>query len=330
VPGRYLVTGCAGFIGSAVAWRLLGDGAQVVGCDNLNDAYDPRLKRWRLDQLEASPGFTFQSVDVCDRAKLKTIFAGPPPDAVFHLAARAGVRASVAEPEQFVRDNVEGTLNVLEMCRAAGVQKFILASTSSLYGASADVPFSEDSDTGRPLSPYAASKQGAEALSHAYHYLHGMDVAVLRYFTVYGPAGRPDMSVFRFIRRIAEGEPITVYGDGSQRRDFTFVDDVARGTVAALSVPGYEVINLGGDHPLPLNQVIQRIGELVGRRPIIEHRDAHPADVPETWAKIDKAERLLGWRPETEIDEGLARTVAWHQENRSWLLEIGLDDEKRG
>jgi len=210
----------------------------------------------------------------------------------------------------------------------SGVRKFVLASTSSLYGASKEMPYSEDSDTSRPLSPYAASKKGAEALCHAYHYLHGIDTAIFRYFTVYGPAGRPDMSVFRFVRQIAEGEPITVYGDGSQRRDFTFVEDIARGTVAARNLSGFEVINLGSDQPVALRDVIHNISRLVEREAIVQYQDAHPADVPATWANIDKAGKLLRWRPQVEIEDGLRRSVAWYRENREWLRPIGLNDEK--
>ncbi|MFH1919944.1 MAG: NAD-dependent epimerase/dehydratase family protein, partial [Planctomycetota bacterium] len=188
------------------------------------------------------------------------------------------------------------------------------------------VPYREDADTNRPLSPYAASKKAAETLAFTYHHLHGLDVTVFRYFTVYGPAGRPDMSVFRFVRRIAEGEPIVVFGDGTQERDFTYVDDIARGTVAGLAPLGYGVINLGGDRPVRLSAVIDEIAELVGREPVIERRDAHPADVPATWADIQKAHDLLAWSPEVAVEEGLRRSVQWYRENRDAMLPVELGD----
>ena len=335
---HYLLTGCAGFIAARVAELLLDAGHVVVGVDNLNDAYDPRLKQWRLEQLRSRTNFSFRQVDITDRAGLEGLFQPgaaetdlpaaeeQPFSAVINLAARAGVRASVEDPWVYYQTNVEGTLNLLEMCRRFGVKKFVLASTSSLYGAHNPVPYREDADTSRPLSPYAASKKAAETLAYVYHHLHGLDVSILRYFTVYGPAGRPDMSVFRFIRRMAEGEPIVVFGDGTQERDFTYVDDVAGGTVTALRPLGYEAINLGGDRPVGLSAVIHRIGRLLGHKPQIEHRPAHPADVQATWADIDKAGRLLGWSPQVAIEEGLRRSVDWYRENRQMAVTLELGD----
>lgn len=333
---RYLVTGCAGFIGANVCRRLLEEGHRVVGVDNLNDAYDRRLKEWRLGQLQQHPQFSFQRLDIGDLAALEALFLADqraedsvderPYSAVLNLAARAGVRASVENPWVYLQTNCDGTLNLLELCRRFGVQKFVLASTSSLYGAHNPVPYGEDADTNRPLSPYAASKKAAEALCYTYHHLHGLDVTVFRYFTVYGPAGRPDMSVFRFVRRIAEGEPIIVFGDGMQERDFTYVDDIARGTVAGLRPLGYEVINLGSDRPVRLTTVIDGIGGLTDQKPRIEYRPAHPADVPATWADISKARRLLDWSPEVPIEEGLRRAVDWYRENRTMALPLDLGD----
>ena len=335
---RYLVTGCAGFIASKVTELLLEGGHWVVGVDNVNDAYDPRLKQWRLAQLEPRPNFRFHHLDITDRAAMEALFQedarpGGRPDvderpysAVLNLAARAGVRPSVENPWVYYQANCDGTLNLLELCRQHGVGKFLLASTSSLYGSHNPIPYSEPADTNRPLSPYAASKKAAETLAYTYHYLHGIDVTVFRYFTVYGPAGRPDMSVFRFVRRIAEGEPIVVFGDGTQQRDFTYVDDIARGTVAGLKPLGYEVINLGGDRPVRLSAVIDQIGELVGKRPRIDYGPAHPADVPATWADIGKAARLLSWSPEVAIEEGLRRSVEWYYDNRQTILPLELGD----
>ncbi len=329
---RYLVTGCAGFIASKVVELLLEAGHAVAGVDNLNDAYDPRLKQWRLEQLQRRENFTFHKADISDLRALAPLFAvkgnDQPLAAVVNLAARAGVRPSVADPWVYYQANCTGTLNLLEMCRRCGVKKFLLASTSSLYGKHNQVPYGEDADTNRPLSPYAASKKAAEAIAFTYHHLHGIDVSIPRYFTVYGPAGRPDMCIFRFVRRIAEDESIVVFGDGSQSRDFTFIDDIARGTVAALRPLGYEVINLGGDRPVLLSSIIDQIGELLGNRPRIEYRPMHPADVSTTWADVSKAARLLDWQPEIGIEEGLRRSVDWYRQNREMARTLELLDRK--
>jgi len=327
---RYLVTGCAGFIASKVVDLLLASGHTVVGLDNLNDAYDPRLKQWRLEQLRERENFAFHQVDISNLDSLEPLFADKggarPFAAVVNLAARAGVRPSVTNPWVYYEANCTGTLNLLEMCRRFGVKKFLLASTSSLYGKHNQVPYREEADTNRPLSPYAASKKAAEALAHTYHHLHGIDVSIPRYFTVYGPAGRPDMCIFRFIRRIAEDESIIVFGDGSQSRDFTYVEDIARGTIAALRPLGFEVINLGGDRPILLSEIIDRIGNLLGKRPRIEYRPMHPADVLTTWADVSRARDLLDWRPTVGIEEGLARSVEWYKENRDVALQLELLD----
>lgn len=321
-----LVAGAAGFIASGVAGLLLDEGHLVTGVDNLNDAYDVRLKEWRLERLRARPNFRFQRLDVADRQALRACFGVAPFDAVVNLAARAGVRPSVQNPWIYVEANVTGTLNLLEMCREFKVGKFVLASTSSLYGGSNPLPFREDADTDHPLSPYAASKKAAEALCYTYHALHGLDVTVFRYFTVYGPAGRPDMSPFRFVQWIYEGRPVTVYGDGRQSRDFTYVGDIARGTVAGLRPVGYQVINLGSDQPVVLLDLVRLIEELVGRQANLEFRPAHPADVPATWADIGRAEQLLGWRPQTTFRQGVELLVQWYRDNRSWAREIDTTD----
>lgn len=323
---RYLVTGAAGFIGSKVAELLLEQGHEVVGLDNLNDAYDVRLKEWRLDRLEGIPGFSLTRGDICDDAALESVFARPgarPPfDAVINLAARAGVRASIATPAIYLDTNVTGTLRLLEQCRKTGVSKFVLASSSSVYGESRDLPYREDANTDRPISPYAASKKAAEVLSHAYHHLHGLDVTVFRYFTVYGPAGRPDMSPFRFVQWIFEGRPLTLYGDGSQTRDFTYVDDIARGTIAGLQPVGFEIFNLGSDRPVALLDAIQLIERLVGKRAEIERKPRHPADVPATWADVTRASTTLGWKARTSTEEGFESLVQWYRVNRDWASDI--------
>ena len=322
---KYLVTGCAGFIGWKVTEFLLADGHTVVGVDNVNAAYDTQVKRWRLQQLEGTPNFHFHRTDICDRDGLLALFQQESSgyDAVINLAARAGVRQSVENPWVYVDTNVTGTLNLLELCREFAVEKFVLASTSSLYGANNPLPFSETANTDGPLSPYAASKKGAESLCHSYHHLYGIDVTIFRFFTVYGPAGRPDMSAFRFVKWISEGQPVTVYGDGKQSsRDYTYLEDIARGVIAGLKPLKYEVINLGSDSPIVLMDTIRLIEELVGREAELSHHPFHPADVRATWANIQKAESLLGWRPQVSFREGITALVAWYQANREWAKHI--------
>ena len=331
IASRYLVTGCAGFIAARVAQLLLADGHEVIGIDDLNDAYDPRLKRWRLAELESHPRFHFHLADIACAEAIESIFAGlvesgPAISAVVNLAARAGVRASLSNPHVYLRTNCEGTLNLLEGCRRHGVKKFVLASSSSLYGAQHPLPYREDLDTSRPLTPYAASKKAAETLVYAYHYLYGIDVSILRYFTVYGPAGRPDMGIFRFIRWIAEEQPLRLFGDGRQQRDFTYVDDVARGTVAALKPLGFEIINLGGDQPTALVAVIDELGRLLGKEPHFQRQAAAPADAPATWADVGKARSLLGWTPQVPLGEGLRRCVDWYLAHRELARSLDLGE----
>ena len=321
-----LVTGCAGFIGSNVTKLLLEDGHMVLGIDNLHGGNDVRLQGWRLDRLTATQGFTFRRLDISEPDTLKSAIRREhkvsPISVVINLAARAGVRGSVEEPRAYFQSNTLGCLNLLEMCKDLDIGKFILASTSSVYGSGPVGPVSEDMQSSRPLSPYAASKKAAETLLYSYHHLYGIDAVALRYFTVYGPAGRPDMSIFRFIRDITEGKPITVYGDGTQKRDFTFVTDVARGTVAALELQGYEIANLGNENPVSVNDVIATIETLVGRNAQIEYEERHVADPQITWADTSKAKRLLSWTPTVNIEEGIRRTVEWYMKNRDWARTV--------
>lgn len=322
----YLVTGAAGFIASNVTKILLDRGDSVVGIDSLNDAYDPRLKRVRLDALEDRDGFSFLKGDIADRAFVDQTFANYGPfDAVINLAARAGVRQSVENPWVYLETNTTATLNLLEACRSSGTKKFVLSSTSSLYGKDNDLPYTEDADTNKPLSPYAASKKAAEAMCHTYHHLYGIDVTVFRYFTVYGPSGRPDMSIFRFVQWISEGRPVLIYGDGQQSRDFTFVDDIARGTVAGLKPLGYEVINLGSDEPIILMDSLRLVENYVGKKADIVYREMHRADVTQTWANITKARELLDWSPQVLHKDGVRRTVEWYQQNREWAKDLLTD-----
>jgi len=320
----YLVTGVAGFIASVVARQLLAAGHTVVGIDNLNDYYDVRLKNHRLKELRPSDSFEFVHLDIEDREGLRELFDKHAFDAVINLAARAGVRYSMVDPHVYMTTNAMGTLNLLEEMRRCGTRKMVLASTSSLY-AGLPMPFKEDLPVNSPISPYAASKKAAEAMAYSYHFLYGLDISVVRYFTVYGPAGRPDMSIFRFIRWIDEGKPIELFGDGTQSRDFTYVDDIASGTIAAIRSLGYEVVNLGGgNNPISINYVIETIGRLLEKQPLVEQKPFHKADMKETWANIDKAGRLLQWAPTVSLEEGLQRTVDWYRSGRDWLLDIKL------
>ncbi len=320
---HFLITGCAGLIGAKTAEMLLEAGYRVTGIDNLNDYYDVRIKRYRLKALEKYPSFSFHPTDIENLSDLSTLFASQSFDAVFNLAARAGVRYSMENPFVYMSTNAAGTLNLLEMCRQNKIQKFLLASTSSLY-AGQKMPFQEDLPVNTPISPYAASKKAAEVMAYTYHHLYGIDVSVVRYFTVFGPAGRPDMSVFRFIKWVDEGIPIMMFGDGSQSRDWTYVDDIARGTIAAGTRNlGYEIINLGGGrNPKTLSYILELIEEGMGKKAIIDNKPFHVADMKETWADISKAKELLDWEPQISPEEGIARTVKWHSENKEFLNDI--------
>jgi nucleoside-diphosphate-sugar epimerase len=318
----YLVTGAAGFIASKVCELLLVDGNVVIGADNLNDYYDINLKHWRIGHLQEKRGFSFYPLDIENPRSVDQLFAAHKFDAVFNLAARAGVRASLEQPQLYWSTNVEGERNILEAHVKHGVKKHVLASSSSLYAGN-PMPFLEDQPIGKPQSPYAETKLAAEKLAREYHDKHGVDVSVLRYFTVFGPAGRPDMAPFRFIKWIDEGRPITLFGDGSAARDFTFVDDIAMGTVLAMMPVGYEVFNLGGGrNPLTMLQVINLIEKALGKKARINGRPAHPADAQATWADIRKAKRMLGWSPAVPAEEGFKRTVAWHVEHRDLVRGI--------
>ena len=302
---------------------LLESGNEVVGIDNINDYYDVSLKRHRLENL-TNDRFHFYQDDIEDLAAMQSIFATHQFDGILNLAARAGVRYSMENPHIYMTTNAMGNLNLLEQAKQHGVTKYVLASTSSLY-AGQEMPFKESLPVNTPISPYAASKKSAEAMAYAYHHLYDIDVSICRYFTVYGPAGRPDMCVFRFVKWIDSGLPIQLFGDGTASRDFTFVDDIARGTIAALTDVGYEVINLGGGGtPISMNQLIARCGELLGKKPVVQTLDSFKADMATTSADISKAKRLLGWSPCTDFDSGLKASVAWYVDNKPWTEEIVL------
>ena len=322
---RYLVAGVAGFIAARVAELLLDDGHSVVGVDNLNDAYDVQIKEQRLAGLIEREGFAFHRIDIAEKEPVFALAEEGLFDAVINLAARAGVRASVEDPWVYVDTNVTGTLNLLELARQNEIPKFILASTSSIYGQDAPLPTPETADRSEPLQPYAASKKGAEAMCHAYHFLYGIDITVVRYFTVYGPWGRPDMSMFRFIRWITEGEPLLLNGDGSQSRGFTYVDDIARGTILALKKVGFEVVNLGGHEAITMNELIQMIEELTGKQAQVEQQPFHKADMQANQADVEKAGRLLGWEPAVGLKEGVQRSVEWYMAEREWASRLRID-----
>ncbi len=319
--GNYLVTGAAGFIGARTSELLIKDGHTVSGIDNLNEAYDPRMKDYRLQRLQSMDGFTFHKLDISDKAIVDR-FKGQKFDGIINLAARAGVRASVDNPWVFVESNVTGTLNMLEICRQTGTPKFIVASTSSIYGSNPPYPTPETASSSEPLQPYAASKKGAEAMCHAYHHLYGIDVSVVRYFTVYGPAGRPDLALFRFVQWITEGRPVLVNGDGEQSRGFTYIDDIARGTILALKPLGYEVINLGGHEVITINNLITLIEDVVGKGAEVRHGPPNPADMFTNWADVSKAGDLLGWEPQYDMRAGVEKLVEWYNAERDWASEI--------
>jgi UDP-glucuronate 4-epimerase len=316
-----LVTGCAGFIGWKVSDTLLKRKIKVVGVDNINNYYDPKLKQWRLRLLKKYPNFAFHKVDIADYKKLRNVFKKHKISAVINLAARAGVRASVEDPWIYLDANTKGTLNLLECCVENRIKKFVLASTSSLY-ASEEMPFKETSRTDTPLAPYSATKKGAEVLCYSYHYLHKLDVSVVRYFTVYGPAGRPDMSIFKFIKNIDAGKAIPVFGDGNQTRDFSYIDDIADGTIRALKPVGYEIFNLGNDNPVKLNYVIGLLEKHLGKKAKVKRLKMHIADVRATWANIDKSRKVLKWKPKTTLESGVKKTIDWFFENKKMLDKL--------
>lgn len=319
-----LVTGAAGFIGQKTVQKLLDKNITVVGIDNMNDYYDVRLKEYRLKLLQKHTNFVFRKLDIEDMEGLDKLFQEYTFESIINLAARAGVPYSIVNPHVYMSTNAQGTLNLLEMMRKHKIGKMVLASTSSLY-AGQTMPFTEDLPVNTPISPYAASKKAAEVMAYSYHYLFGLDVSVVRYFTVFGPAGRPDMSIFRFIKWIDEGRPIELFGDGSQSRDFTFVDDIAEGTIKATKQVGYEFINLGGGkQPVSLNYIIERIEEYLGKKALIDYKPSQKTDIKETWADITKAKNLLDWEPQINVEEGLKQTVRWYLENKNWVKNIAL------
>jgi len=310
---NFLITGGAGFIGSHVGERLLRDGHAVWAFDDLNAFYDPQFKRRNLRDLQAlAKPFEFFHGDITDRAALDEVFSAAQFDQVIHLAARAGVRPSLADPALYQRVNVEGTVNVLEAARQHGVKKVTIASSSSVYGLNSRTPFSEADPVITPVSPYAASKLACESLGHVWHHLYGMDVAMLRFFTVYGPRQRPDLAIYKFAKLILAGKPIPVFGDGSAARDYTFVSDTVDGVVACTQRElGFEVFNLGEAQVVTLSRMIELLEAALGKKAIIDRQPLQPGDVPITYANIDKARARLGYDPQVKIEAGIQCFADW-------------------
>jgi len=314
---NFLVTGGAGFIGSHVCERLLQDGHNVWAIDDLNSFYDPQIKRRNLRDIQklAKP-FEFVQGDITDRATVDEIFGSVKFDQIIHLAARAGVRPSLVEPALYQRVNVEGTVNILEAARLAGVRKITIASSSSVYGVNSKVPFSEADPLFSAVSPYAASKLACESLGHVYHHVYGFDVAMLRFFTVYGPRQRPDLAIHKFTRLIHGGKPIPVYGDGSTARDHTYISDILEGIIACTRHEfGFEIFNLGESQTIRLDRVIELIETAIGKKAIIERQPLQPGDVPLTYADIGKARKKLGYNPQIKAEKGIPSFVDWFLKN---------------
>ncbi len=326
MSSHVLVTGGAGFIGSHLCEALLGRGDRVTIVDNFNDFYDPAIKRANVEAIRARAAHSTHSAgsdvrlveaDIRDREAMARLFEGGF-DAVVHLAAMAGVRPSLADPLLYEDVNVRGTLVLLEELKARPETRFVFASSSSVYGGNEDVPFSEDDEIRRPISPYAATKRAGELVAYTHHHLYGIPTSCLRFFTVYGPRQRPEMAIHKFTAAILEGRPIPFFGDGTTRRDYTYVDDIVQGVVAALDhCEGYEIYNLGESATTTLAELVEGIGRACGREPVLERLPMQPGDVLVTYADVDKAKSRLGYRPTTPVAQGLERFVAWYQETRS-------------
>jgi UDP-glucuronate 4-epimerase len=326
--GPILVTGAAGFIGSSLTDRLLKDGVGVIGLDNFCDFYDPARKRANIEAAMAHPRFQLVEADIRDRAAVLEAFATHRPAAVVHLAAMAGVRPSIEHPDYYAAVNVSGTVNLLDAAVAHGVQRFLFASSSSVYGNNPKVPFAETDSVDHPISPYAATKKAGELICYTYHHLHALPVFCLRFFTVFGPRQRPDLAISKFLRLVAAGKRIPVFGDGSASRDYTYIDDIVSGILATLdrcgtvgtttggsgdqsSGGGYRIYNLGGSHPVSLKDLIATIEKVVGRTAVLDRLPMQPGDVERTWADLTRSSAELGYHPRTSLGEGIARQWAW-------------------
>ena len=312
---KALITGAAGFIGSHLCERLLGDGFLVVGVDNFDDFYEPQIKRRNVAGCLENENFELVEADIRDRAAMAEAVGGGV-EIIVHLAAKAGVRPSIAQPLLYSDVNINGTGVLLEAAKEQGIGKFIFASSSSVYGNNEKVPFSEDDNVDFPISPYAATKKACELICHTYHHLYGMSTTCLRYFTVYGPRQRPDLAIHKFARLIEDGKPISIYGDGTMSRDFTYIDDIIDGTMAAIEkCRGFNICNLGESHPITVNELVAKIEKALGKKAIKEYVPPQPGDVERTYADVTKAARELGYKPATTIEKGLAEFVAWLRES---------------
>ncbi len=308
---KALVTGAAGFIGSHLSERLLRDGWTVTGVDNFDTFYDPRVKRSNLAGCLSNPNFRLVEADIRDKAAMEKALEGDT-DVIVHLAARAGVRPSIAEPVLYMDVNINGTVALLEVARQRQIGRFIFASSSSVYGNNEKVPFSEEDNVDFPISPYAATKKAGELICHTYHHLYGIAINCLRFFTVYGPRQRPDLAIHKFARLIEEGKPIPVFGDGTMMRDFTYIDDILDGVMAAIDqCTDYQIYNLGESQPISVTDLITELENALGKKAIRKYLPPQPGDVERTYADITKAEIQLGYKPSTSIQMGLARFVAW-------------------
>ena len=316
---NFLVTGGAGFIGSHVCERLLNSGHSVWAFDDLNSFYDPQLKRCNIRDIQSlAKPFEFTQGDLTDRAALDELFGSVKFDQVIHLAARAGVRPSLAEPALYQRVNVEGTVNILEAARLTGVKKITIASSSSVYGVNSKVPFAESDPIFAAISPYAASKLACEALGHVYHHVYGMDIAMLRFFTVYGPRQRPDLAIHKFAKLIHAGKPIPVFGDGSTARDYTYVTDTVDGVIACTQKElGFEIFNLGESQTVTLSYLIELLEKELGKKAIIDRQSPQPGDVPITFADVSHARAKLGYHPHIKIEQGIKLFIDWFRKNQS-------------
>lgn len=315
-----LVTGGAGFIGSHIVDRLLSEGDwQVSVVDDFNDFYNPAIKRENARLNKNNPNYHLFEADIRDKVALAKVFGGREFQCIVHLAARTGVRPSLQQPLLYAETNIEGTLNLLELARANSIRQFVFGSSSSVYGINAKVPFSEDDPIRQPISPYAATKAAGELLCHTYSHLYGIRCVCLRFFTVYGPRQRPDLAIHKFARLISEGKPIPVFGDGSTRRDYTFIDDIIAGVRAGINYDSsaYEVINLGESRTVELRELISLLEKELDRKAEIDRQPLQPGDVPQTYADITKARRLLGYDPRTQIEEGIHRFVEWFRGSKS-------------
>ena len=311
---RILVTGGAGFIGSHLSERLLRDGHEIAIIDELNDFYAPAMKRGNLAEIATTGAVRFYENDICDEAAVGRVFAEARPEAVIHLAARAGVRPSLEQPLLYEAANIRGTMVLLEAARTTGVRKFLFASSSSIYGASTHVPFSETDWDTLPISPYAATKMAGEKICYTYTHLYKLPVLCLRFFTVYGPRQRPDLAIRKFTSLIDAGKPIPVFGDGSTSRDYTYVEDTVSGILAALHHDAmYDIFNLGNSAPVKLLELIRLIETNLGKKAEIKWLPDQPGDVPITYADIDKAKRVLGYDPQTPMAEGIRKFVEWYR-----------------